>query len=184
MRMDEIFNTKTELKWQQHSKFELTNFICMDAKYVIQIEKKQLPFDDLRNKKTAEISFFRDFEDSEMAHSTTNDVDFPFKVYGIVANSLITKFNEFDAFYFVANKRHSKTAEQFESKKKIYRFIADRLAKKIGALLFIHSDGVDEYFLVTRSRINKDGFIIEAEEALKRYKMTVLESEIPEIKRL
>jgi len=167
VKIVEILNTKIHLVWVNHDRFELTNFSAEGIEYVIQIEKKPLPFDELKNQKTAEISFFRTDDDSERAYLTSHLERHQFSVYGAVANALAEKFNDYDAFYFVANRRHSDDDEQFRIKKKIYRFAADRMAKKIGAFLYVNS-GTDEDFLVTRVKIKKNGYIIEAEEAKKQ----------------
>jgi len=164
----EVFDTKLDLKWQTTSRFELASFKYKHAEFLIQIEKKLLPFKELKGKKTAEISFSRnDVQDVEKSHSTIGDVEFPSAIYGIISNALADKFSNFDAFYFIANRRHSKSGEEFNSKKKIYSFLADRISKKIGAFFFEGKDEDDEVFLVTRIKVEKDGLVIEAEEARK-----------------
>lgn len=166
MKINEIFNTKIKVNWQISGRFELTSFHVDDIEYTIQIEKKPLHFDELLNKKTAEISFFRnDIDNTETVHSTTNDAKRSLSVYGAIANALVEKFASYDAFYFIANRRHSANDEQFQSKKLIYRFAADKMSKRTGAFFFIGTEGQDENFLVTKIRTNKKGYIIEAEEA-------------------
>ncbi len=170
--MNVIFNTELDLKWQTHGRYELVSFKYKHAEFMIQIEKKPLDFKELKGKRTAEISFSRnDIQDVEKSHSTVGDVEFPAAIYGAVSNSLAVKFSDFDAFYFIANRRHSKSSEEFNSKKKIYAFLADRVAKKVGAFFFEGKDGDDEAFLVTRIKVKKDGLVIEAEEARKKFNL-------------
>ena len=168
----EIFDSELNLKWQTNGRFELTNFHYKNAEFLIQVEKKTLPFKELKNKRTAEISFSRNDVDVEKSHSTMSDVEFPAAIYGIISNSLADKFSDFDAFYFIANRRHSRSNVEFDAKKKIYSFLADRISKKVGALFFEGREGSDEIFLVTRIKVEKAGLVIESEEARKNFNRT------------
>lgn len=170
MQISEIFDTNLNLTWQTSGRFLLSSFKFETGQYLVQIEIKPIKFLSLKGKKTAEISFSRnDIEDGEAAHSTTSDEKIPFKVYGAVSNALMEKFDEFDAFYFIANRRHSKDDSEFEAKKRIYFSLADRLSKKIGAYFYEQKSGADEEFLVSKIRIDDHNMIIAAEEAKKAF---------------
>ena len=166
MNISEIFDSSLlDIRWQINGRYILCSFKIKDSEYQIQIEKKPLPYDELKGKRTAEVSFSRnDIDDIEKSHSTTKSSDFPGRIYGIVSNALTKKFEDFDAFYFIANRRH---------KTKIYFMLADRIAKKIGVFFYESKDSSDNIFLVTRERIEKAGMVIEAEEVRKQFKTII-----------
>lgn len=170
MKLIEVFDSEASLTWQHHGRYELSKFDCEGHEYIIQIEKKNIHVAGLIGK-TAEISFFRNVDDSEKAHSSTGDIKIPFIIYGVVANGLFDKFHEYEAFYFIANHRHSKDNLQFEAKKNIYFFLADRLAKKTGAKLYEKESNGDQEYLVTKLVVDKKyGFINEAQQALEWFR--------------
>lgn len=175
MNISEIFDSSLlDIRWQINGRYILCSFKIKDSEYQIQIEKKPLPYDELKGKRTAEVSFSRnDIDDIEKSHSTTKSSDFPGRIYGIVSNALTKKFEDFDAFYFIANRRHSSSTEEFELKTKIYFMLADRIAKKIGVFFYESKDSSDNIFLVTRERIEKAGMVIEAEEVRKQFKTII-----------
>lgn len=179
MIISEIFDTIIIPSWQKNGRFELASFNSNGYEYVIQIENKPLHFVELKNKKTAEISFYRNLDDSEAAHSTTHEIKNPFYVYGGVANALLEKFMSFEAFYFNAEIRHSDNKEQFETKKEIYSFLGNRMAKRTGTK-FYEKNGTDQYEVIV-SKIplaNSRGFIVEAEAALDWFRSQNFEPSI------
>lgn len=133
MTLDELFeslNTRLALTWQKNGRFELTNFY-VDTNYeiVIQIEKK--PIYDvpvLKGKRTAEVSFYTKDKDGKESHEALNTFSPKqvMQILGIVQNSLLDKFEEYDAFYFTADKQF----EDFEQKCRIYEQIVSRLSKR------------------------------------------------------
>jgi len=173
MKLSEIFDSDVDLQWQINGRFILTSFTANGIPYLIQIEKKPLYFDELKDKKTAEVSFARnDIEDTEKAHSTAKSSNFSAPTYGVVANALTKKFEDFDAFYFTANRRHSSSQDEFQSKANIYGILGNRIAKKTGAFFYEGKEGADSVFLVSRIKVEKPGLVIEAEEARKQYNLT------------
>lgn len=169
MKLTEVFNTQVNITWHSQGRFTLGGLVFNGQEYVIQIENKPLFFDELSDKNTAEVSFFKNSSDTEKAHSTTGDVGQPFKLYGAVANSLANQFQRYDAFYFVAESRHSDDANQHQTKIKIYQFLADRLAKTVGATVYKHDNGTRCEWLVSKVSISKTGFIVESTEALNLF---------------
>lgn len=159
MKLNEIFDSKIEnLQWQQNGRHLLSSIFIDDQQYIIQIEKKPLLFFDNALKiKSAEVSFFKaDEEDSEKAFSTQNNFKKnPVSVYGVVINALIDQFNNFDAFYFSAERRHSNSEKEFQQKKMIYFMLADRLRKKISnvELYELENERAAEY-LVSKIKPN------------------------------
>jgi hypothetical protein len=180
MMVSEIFDTKFDIQWKSTGRFDLGAFRVNDRTYQVQIETKVLQYEVLKGKKTAEISFSRhDINDSEKSYSTTGEESVPLAVYGIVANNLEKKFKNFDAFYFEAVRRHSKTAEEFRIKREIYSFIADKIAKRTGAYFYENSRNSDQEFLITRIKIDHPKMVIESEEAKK----SIIESDISVFRR-
>lgn len=167
MLLWEIFDTELDIEWKQSGRFVLGPFIWDDKKYTIQIENKPLDFPELKGKKTAEISFFRSDKEGEAAFSTSSDTSFPIRVYGVSANALIKKYEEYDAFYFIAEKRHSKNEKEFKIKTDVYDLISDRLAKRIGAKLYDYRTPVSNEYLVSRIKIKSDKFKNPLKEALR-----------------
>lgn len=174
MKIQEIFDTSTNIVWQQNGRFELAAF-DQGEKYVIQIDKKKFhQFPELNNSNVAEISFFRyGVENSDEAHATIRqNSDVPVKVYGIVLNALLKKMDDYDAFFFSAEAKHSRTLEEFESKKSIYFWIADRVSKRLPSIIFYECEhDTSAQFLISRIKLspetqNETGFKNALAEAL------------------
>jgi methionine synthase II (cobalamin-independent) len=159
LKIQEIFDNYADIVWQQNGRFELASFVCGE-KYVIQIDRKNLnQFPELKRSRVAEISFFRyDVDDSDAAHTTARqDLDVPVKVYGIVLNALLKKMEEYDAFFFSAETKHSRTLEEYKSKKSIYFWIADRVSKKLsGVTLYEYECNVSAQFLISKIKLAKE----------------------------
>lgn len=170
MKLAEVFNTQVNITWHTQGRFTLGGLVFNGQEYVVQIETKPLFFDELSRGNTAEVSFFKNSDDTEKAHSTTGDVGQPFKLYGAVANSLGDQFQKYDAFYFVAESRHSEDVGQYQTKIKIYQFLADRLAKTVGATVYKHNSGSRCEWLVSKISISNTGFIVESTEALTQFR--------------
>lgn len=176
MKLNEIFDSKIDnLHWQTHGKYLLTAVMIDEHEYIIQIEKRSLLFFDNPLKvKSAEVSFFKaDEKDNEKAFSTQHVFKkTPVSVYGVITNALIEQFNNFDAFYFSAEKRHSNNQKEFDQKKAIYFMLADRLKKKISGveLYELESETAAEYLV---SKIEPNHKLKSAlKEALKNFDRT------------
>lgn len=156
MKIREIFDTNIDVEWQQSGKFELAGFTCGED-YVIQIEKREIHgFEELKNAKTAEVSFFRN--DIVAAFTTAKQtLDVPVKIYGTVLNAVSGKIDDYDAFIFTAEAKHSKTSEEYNSKKKIYSAIADKIAKKMTGITYYEreTDYSGEY-LITKIKLSEE----------------------------
>lgn len=150
MKLGEIFNSSINLTRQHTGRYELAGVSVNEVEYVIQVETRSLPFDELTEKRTAEISFFRNIPNAERAHSTTHDQPYPASVYGIVMNALKSKFQEYDAFLFTVLRRHSSSDSEFDTKRRIYSFVADRIAKDVGAHILEQEEPDGVVYLVTK----------------------------------
>lgn len=160
MKLIEIFDHTEILDWQRNGKFELAKLILDNAAYLLQIESKLLfPKNqvlELVGKKTAEVSFNLLDIAGDNSFSTSNSSTKPIKVYGAVLNGLAEKFTDYDAFYFSAERRHSKTEEEFESKKEIYLLAANKAKKRTGALLYESEDGRGAYWLLSKIKLSAE----------------------------
>jgi hypothetical protein len=159
MKLQEIFDSAINVEWQKNGKFELAGFVSGE-KYVIQIERRNFSqFPELAKYKTAEVSFFRyDINNPDSAFSTApQSINVPVKVYGIVYNAIKSKFSEYDAFYFIAARKHSKSAAEFNSKKEIYASLADKLVKHLSDIFYYENDeGIDAQYLISRVKLSDE----------------------------
>lgn len=159
MKLKEIFDSESKIDWQQNGRFELAGFVS-DEKYVIQIERKKFyQFPELINAKAAEVSFFRyDVDNPDAAHSTTpQSIQVPVKVYGIVFNALKSKYADYEAFFFIAAKKHSKSEDEFNSKKTIYAALADRMAKRLSDVYYYENETADAAeFLISKIKLSDE----------------------------
>lgn len=130
MKLNEIFDTDLHIKpsqWQQRGRFLMVGFKINNQGYTIQFEKK--PIEGISN--SAEFSFFRnDITDSEAAFSTTNNEKSPSKVYGIAANAALLMIDGFDAIMITAERRHSSSNEEYNSKIRIYNSLVQSIQRK------------------------------------------------------
>lgn len=175
MKICEIFDTNLDVEWQQNGRFELAMFTYGED-YIIQIEKRKLHgFQELNKAKTAEVSFFRkNIEDGVATFSTTKQsVDVPVRIYAIVLNAISGKMDDYDAFFFSAEAKHSKTQDEYDSKKSIYSAISDKIAKKmIGITYYERETNYSGEYLITKIELseetqNKTNFKNPRDEAIK-----------------
>lgn len=176
MKLWEIFNTNVKLSWHQIGNFELASILYNNTPYTIQlhnISMNHIP--ELKNKKIAEVSFYRsDLEHGE-AFSTTNAINVTLTaLYGVVSNAVMDKFTEYDAYYFSAEQYHSNNNDEYNTKVGIYQFIAMRLSKKVGASVYTntHSNGTE--FIISKLKIENTTYKDIVREALKNIVPTVI----------
>jgi hypothetical protein len=165
----EIVDSEVDINWIDKSTYELGAFKLDEKMYVIQIRRIHVPgVEELSNKRTAEVSFFRgDIEDVERAHSTLGDVLYPFKIYGVVFNALVKKFQEYDAFFFTAERRHS--GVDFDKKIKLYDTLAHRLSRRVSGIYYYNVTVHDaEEFLLSKVEIKNPKYVNKLKEALNR----------------
>ena len=129
MLLQEIFDTDINIKpedWQENGRFLMVSFIINQQGYTIQLERK--PIEGIQN--AAEVSFFRnDVEDSEVAFSTTNNQPRSLLVYGIVANAIPPIADRFDALLIVAERRHSSSEKEYQTKQRIYNSLVQIITR-------------------------------------------------------
>lgn len=152
----ESLNTKLSLHWQYKGTYELTSFTIGKYVYIIQIESKPLPIKELQGLKTAEVSFFlQNPPKGQTGFDTTNAFkQSATKIFGIVYNALIDKFDNYDAFIFTAKVRHSSSSEEYKTKRRIYDHLADRIAKSYGLFKYSKRVGDGQVFLVSKIKIS------------------------------
>lgn len=143
MNLIEIFDTTLDLTWQTRGRFELSEFIIDNEKVVLQIENKPL-FDispDLKNKITAEISFFI----KTGFYTLLNNNKHALKIYSIIANGFNIKIRDYDAIYFKIDSAHSKSNKEYKSKKRIYKALADRFKGNFNNFVYEKRLGINGY---------------------------------------
>lgn len=152
----ESLNTKLPLNWQKKGSYELTSFNIDEYVYVIQIELKPLPIEELKGLKTAEVSFFLQNPPEDQTGFDTANVfkQTAVKIFSIVYNALADKFSEYDAFMFTAKSRHSSSPDEYKTKRRIYDNLADRLAKSYGLFKYSKGVGDGQAFLVSKIKIS------------------------------
>jgi len=175
MKICEIFDAKIDVEWQQRGRFELATFTCGED-YIIQIERRIFHgLKELNIAKTAEVSFFRkNIKDAIATFSTTKqNIDVPVRIYAIVLNAISGKMDNYDAFFFSAESKHSKTQDEYNSKKNIYSAIADKIAKKMPGIMYYEREtNYSGEYLITKIELsdetqNKTNFKNPRMEALR-----------------
>lgn len=147
MTLDELFeafDSKLDIQWSKmHGGGEAGGFLVNDTKYVIQLTP--IVIGDLD---VMEASFHLYSVPGDKAFASTGKSKSPMAVYGVVVNALIDKLQKLkcDAVFFSTERRHSTDDEQHESKIKLYKFAAQRIAKKLGWETYLN----ENEFLLTR----------------------------------
>ena len=161
MKLIEIYNTTLNIVWQKQGRFELSRFSYADVIYDIQIEQHNFTgISDLNKGKTAEVSFSRADKDGDASFSSTNSAKIiPTAVFGIVKNAFFEKFSYYDAFYAIANKRHSNNDKQYKQKIQIYAnlFSAIKSSYQKETWYYENSEANEHYFLLSKTPIEDSG---------------------------
>lgn len=155
MLLQEIFDTDLNIKpedWQENGRFLMVSFIINQQGYTIQLERK--PIEGIQN--AVEISFFRnDVEDSEAAFSTTREQSRSLLIYGIVANAIPPIVDKFDALLIVAERRHSSTEKEYQTKQRIYNSLIQIVTRLQGFRLYTIPEEYKQNQMYTRWLISK-----------------------------
>jgi hypothetical protein len=177
MKLEEIFDTSSNLPWQTYNNYLLTSFKMDNIEYIIQIENKPL-FNiskNLLNKKTAEISFFVQGLNDIDAFSTLDNNSKSLKIYGIVFNALVPKIKDYDAIVISINNQHSSNQKEYKSKKRIYKFLMDRMKSFFGNFVYEYTDRT----LGLQYIISKERLILN--ESLRCTPLEMISKLIPEV---
>lgn len=176
MKLEEIFNHTEPLEWQTTGRFEMAAFDLNGGHFQIQIERVQFigePMDEFKGKKLGIISFYRrDIDNSDAAHSTTKQSGKgTVKIYGAVANGLASKFDDYDAFGFEVEKRHSDSEEEYETKRGIYLAMARVVKSRNGIWYYERTYHGGLQILISKIRLSdetssKTKFVNPVKEAL------------------
>jgi hypothetical protein len=143
MKLKEIFDTSLDLEWQRNGRYWLSEFKMNNNNYIIQIEDKPL-YDiskNLHGKKTAEIFFFIQGLNDVDAFSTLDNNASAGKIYGTVTNGILNKVKEYDAIVATIDIAHSSNQKEYKSKKRIYRFLMDRMKSSFGNFIYEKHNG-------------------------------------------
>lgn len=166
MKMNEVFDAVASVDWSENERFLLGTFEVNNIEYNIQLQRR--PIEGVKN--GAEVSFYINTDDTEQAFSTINLHKLvPTKVYGIVFNALLSKVDQFDALYFNAEKRHSKTDKEWKIKQHVYSTLAMRLKNAGFKEYQTRSHLASTEWLLSKVSLNEDSkFIYVQQLALER----------------
>lgn len=135
MNLIEVFDTKYDLKWIRKDRFKLSSFTIDNQEFVLQIDERPLHdiSPDLKNKKTAELSFFIK---GDGFSTLLNNNKHALKIYSIIGNGFHSQIQAYDAIFFKIDKSHSKTLDEFKSKKNIYEMLAYKLKSNFNNFVY------------------------------------------------
>ena len=158
MNLLEILNSSIDFQWKTIPPVHLAAFSVNGVQYQIQLEPAIVLPKKLGGLSIYEVSFLLLAVKGDKAYSSSGNSETPLSIYGVVLNSIIKivedeKIN-CDGLFFTAETRHSKDRQNHESKVRIYKFLAERFAKRLGWTLFSSTrDGAHE-FLVMKNDVD------------------------------
>lgn len=173
MKLEEIFDSKIEnLQWEKHGDYELAGFYVNHIPYTIQIEQKTIPnVNGLFDYKTAEISYFRTDKDNNDAFKTTGESEFDtYALYGVLINALINKFEDYEAFYFSVERRHSTNDKEYRQKRYLNRTLVKRLMSSVSYNTYDYEYDAGAYYahIISKVKIDDPKFKNALREALSK----------------
>lgn len=169
MKLTEIFDYEIDFPLQQSGRYVLGKYEVDNQSFIFQLENRniQVQFEDRNKHKTAEISFYQlDTSDNE-GFSTTYNIKNPTKVYGAFINKAIQLYKAYDAFYIVADRKHSNNSKEFNSKKSIYSHLSDKIMKSGGGYLYERHTPSKSEWIISKYKISESGYINALHEAMK-----------------
>lgn len=176
--INEIFDHKENLAWQSHGDFQMAAFTMNSRRYQIQIQTIQrVPYrnvKELAGKKIGDVSFLdiTDNKVSDDSFATSKDhQQSSIKVYSTVLNGIADKFDDYDAYHFEADRRHSNSAEEFNAKLHIYESLVRSLKSKQAFHYYERNESGSKYFLISKIKLENDseresGFIHPLKESM------------------
>jgi hypothetical protein len=94
----------------------------------------------------------------------------PVKIYSIVLNGIHGLFDGFDALGFTVERRHSTSAQQFDSKIKIDRYMGHKLESMSGAIYYEYDQpGMRYEAVVSKIPISSDFYLSPRAVARKNF---------------
>lgn len=171
MKILEVFDyLDNSISWEKHGRFELATFTIKNVQYILQIEKKPGFYVDmnLKGKTVYEVSFFIHGDNS---FSTQNNSTSPTKVYGAVLHAFKMKYSldEYQNFYFSAERRHSTSDKEYEFKIELYENLVSRVRKQHGGYLYHHRTVSGVEFLLTKQELKSKQWVNEHQEMIKKF---------------
>lgn len=141
----EAFDSKIDLDWKPSAAGgSMAGFSVDGVHYIIQL----LPI-TINSRKIYEASFHLAKVSGDSSFKSGGTSTVASSVYGVVANGLIDRLKdgEYSSVFFSAERRHSMNDEQHASKLRIYKFAAQRIAKKLGWELY---EAPEEFLLLEK----------------------------------
>lgn len=176
--VNEIFDHKENLTWQSHGDFQMAAFSMGGRRYQIQIQTIQrVPYrnvKELTGKKIGDVSFMdiTDNKISDDSFATSKEhQSSSIKVYSTILNGIASKFDEYDAYHFEADRRHSNSNEEFNAKLHIYESLVKSLKSKHAFHYYERKESGSKYFLISKIKLENEserdsGFIHPLKESM------------------
>lgn len=163
--LNEAFNTKFDIQWQQHGSVYMGLIEVNNVPYVVQLHKPIVA--PVIGKSVVEVSFFLYNEhDDKASFSTAKELTAaPTAVYGAVLNAALEKIDNFDGLYFTAEKQHSNGVE-FEKKQRIYVAVAKRASRELGGTVYVRMTDHELQVLWMEKPLENPGTWKRPEESL------------------
>lgn len=161
-----------DLDWEDLHQVHVASFSVNGVQYQIQFEPAVVLPKRLGGLSIYEVSFLLLKIKGDSAYSSTGVCETPLSVYGIVLNGIIehveSKKIKCDGLIFTAEKRHSRDQQNHESKVRIYKFLAERFAKRLGWVLFDSArNGAHEFLVMEKDIDLSDTTFVDVQEELR-----------------
>jgi hypothetical protein len=168
----EILNSKIDFQWKHTSTVHLAAFSVNGVRYQIQLEPAVVLPKELGGLAIYEASFLLLDEKGDKAYSSAGNSETPLSIYGVVLNAIVEIVDsgkiKCDGLFFTAEERHSKDKRNQESKVRIYKFLAERFAKRLGWTLFSSARSGAHEFLVMKNDVDlSDTRFTDVQEELR-----------------
>jgi hypothetical protein len=172
MNLLEILDASIDLVWVKEKSTRVAAFSVNDIQYQLQFEPAVVLPKKLGDLSIYEVSFLLLGIKGDAAYSSAGTSDAPLSVYGVVLNAITeyVRSGDFqcDGLIFTAENRHSRDQQNHESKVRIYKFLAERFAKKTGWTLFDSKrDGAHEFLVMKEDLDLSDTRFVDVQEELR-----------------
>ncbi len=143
---------------KKYGLFQYASFSINDDRFIIQLEKKIIPEQNIKTVTICDVSFYMLDDNNNPIYSTIKKYKGieAFKILGIVVNAVIEKIDEYDVFIFSAKKHYDKNIDDFETRNRIYAAIASRLQKMLSIKMFPYDNAKAIHYVLTYAKFTHD----------------------------
>lgn len=145
--LQEVFDSKIDVSWSKQAWGYIGGFSINDQPYKVELRKTTVA--GLKGHNPAEVSFYlADVTDDSAFASTNKAHHIASTIYGVVFNALNERYDDFDAFYFSAETRHS--GNEYSKKVALYTHLATQISRRRGATLYVSENASRTDFLLSK----------------------------------